>query len=113
MNDYIEQIKRLTLNPELIRKEWGDSIGLFKLIEPKTYKGGITRKDAGDIILIKQGTHYAMPFGEIDHEFTNMIREDKRLPRRPQDITPDHLIPIMEWIMLLDPMLEKNIDIKS
>ena len=110
-NEYIEQITRLTLNPEFIREEWANSIGLFKMIEPKTYAKGVTRKDAGDIILIKQGTHYAMPFGEIDEDFTRMVRDDKRLPRRPRDITPEHLIAIMEWVMLFDPMLEKNIDL--
>lgn len=110
MNNYDEQVKRLTERPDRIHGEWSSNKGMFKFIEPK---GSATTKLGGCLTLIRQGTHFAMPFGEVDKEFTDMIKEDQRLPRLGSEITPAHFPYFIEWLNILDPLIDKGINLSQ
>lgn len=104
---YLDEVQRLTENPDLIEKSWSDAEPLFKFVSPNqktgNYCGCLTmiRGDRLRIAIDKSG-HNA------DINLTNMIYSDERLPDRADNIKVEHLMVFAEWQQFLDEYYERK-----
>lgn len=113
---YDEQIAYLTANSHAIITEWASGRGLFKHIGINNRSGCLTqiKSAAGQnkktVVKDKDGTRveYFVVFGAYikgiyyDHDLTEKIQKDSRIPSDPYKITVEMLPAFKEWQEKID-----------
>lgn len=96
--DYESQIAHLTENPNDIKPHWSSGLGLFKLM------GTGLDETRGCPTIIRNNENkslghqqYAFVNGVPNHEFTEQLSKDTRIPKSIDDVTVEHLPIFAEW----------------
>ena len=98
MDIYDTQIEKLTKNPAALVGQWITGQGLFKFI------GASHHVSAGCLTMIKKGGFYATVKGKVDHELTEEIQKDARIPDCCDNITIESLQVLAEWHRRIDKL---------
>lgn len=102
MDIYDREVARLTEEPELIRESWNNWTPLFQYISPNG-RSQFEETHCGCPTMIRNGTRNA-----FTPELTSIIRDDERLPKCEDDITPAHLPVFAEVQRLADKLLNRT-----
>jgi len=115
-HDYDEQIEFLINNPSNLFLSWLSGEGLFRVVGyDKTGVFGKSR--CGCLVQIRTDFYnrahseksFAYINGEIDHELSRSIANDRRIPDIGVDVTLQHLRVFKEWWERIDAIMEERI----
>jgi hypothetical protein len=108
MDIYDKEIERLTTayaqNPRSIYRSWEEADPLFKIIGCGQSKG----IHSGCPTMIRSNKYYgAFINGILDKELTEAIRSDENIPKRKENVRPEHLPTFAKWQRRID-LLQNN-----